>query len=95
MQTLLRAALVNSRVVRPELTILEREISEKKLNDPASDLQVLIITYDLGPLGLYLHEACNCIILTAPGINWTQEARAAGRCLWVGFMEKLSEEARH
>lgn len=72
METVLRAALVNARAIHSKPSIPEREVLKKKSNDPASDLQVLIITYDLGWLGLNLHEACNCVILTAPGINWSQ-----------------------
>jgi superfamily II DNA or RNA helicase len=46
-------------------------------------LKVLITTYDVGSVGLDLHKACNCVILTAPGRSWSQEAQAAGRALRV------------
>jgi SNF2 family DNA or RNA helicase len=53
-------------------------------------LKVMIITYDIGPVGLNLHKACDFVILCAPGRNWSQEAQAFGRCLPVCSLIKGS-----
>ncbi|KAJ5487133.1 hypothetical protein N7530_001433 [Penicillium desertorum] len=59
----------------------ERRSLVENFNDPKSNLKVMIITYNIGSVGLNLHEACDFVILSAPGRNWSQEAQAFGRCL--------------
>ena len=58
----------------------ERKLLVDEFNDPKSNLSVMIITYDIGSVGLNLHKACN---MAVPGNSWSQEAQAYGRCLRV------------
>lgn len=89
-EKVLRAALVDAKTLHSSLDQHERDVLVKQFNDPKSDLKVLITTYDVGSVGLNLHKACNCVILTAPGRSWSQEAQAAGRALRVCQMSFLS-----
>ncbi|KAJ6137705.1 Helicase C-terminal [Penicillium samsonianum] len=41
------------------------------------------MTYDVGSVGLNLYEACDRVILSAPGKSGNHEAQAEGRCLRV------------
>lgn len=79
----LRALLVGVRTLHAGLSALERDALIQKFNDPESELKVMIMTYDVGSVGLNLHEACDRVILSAPGRSWNHEAQAAGRCLRV------------
>ncbi|KAJ5326908.1 Helicase C-terminal [Penicillium brevicompactum] len=67
----------------------ERKLLVDEFNDPKSNLSVMIITYDIGSVGLNLHKACNMAVPAAPGNSWSQEAQAYGRCLRVTSMFNL------
>jgi hypothetical protein len=77
------ALLVGIRTLHAGLATSERDALIHTFNDPGSDLNVMIMTYDVGSVGLNLHEACDRVILSAPGKSWNHEAQAAGRCLRV------------
>ncbi|KGO68052.1 Helicase, C-terminal [Penicillium expansum] len=79
----LRALLVGVRTLHAGLSTSDRDTLIHKFNDPESDLKVLIMTYDVGSVGLNLHQACGRVILSAPGKSWNHEAQAAGRCLRI------------
>ncbi|KAJ6177996.1 hypothetical protein N7519_008457 [Penicillium mononematosum] len=83
MGKVLRAALVDAKTLHSSLDQQERYLLVKHFNDPRSELKVLIMTYDVGSVGLNLHKACNCVILTAPSRSWSQEAQATGRALRI------------
>ncbi|OQE88653.1 hypothetical protein PENNAL_c0016G02803 [Penicillium nalgiovense] len=50
-------------------------------NDAKSDLQVLVMTYDVGTVGLNLYMACDRVTLSSSGRSWEQESQVIGRCL--------------
>lgn len=82
-EVVLNTALVSTRTMHAGLNNLERECLVDEFNNPESPLKVLVITYDIGLVGLNLHTACNLVVLSAPGKSWSQEAQAFGRCLRV------------
>lgn len=66
-ETVLRTLLIGVRSFHSALNAQERDTLVESFNDPKSDLRVLIMTYDVGTVGLNLHVACDRIILSSPG----------------------------
>ncbi|KAJ6162488.1 SNF2-like protein [Penicillium canescens] len=82
-EVVLRSLLVGVRGFHSHLSAVERDKLIAMFNDPKSDLRVLVMTYDVGTVGLNLHVACDRVILLSPGRSWGQESQAIGRCLRV------------
>ncbi|KAJ6176868.1 Helicase C-terminal [Penicillium canescens] len=82
-ETVLRTLLIGVRSFHSALNAQERDTLVESFNDPKSDLRVLVMTYDVGTVGLNLHVACDRIVLSSPGKSWGQESQAIGRCLRV------------
>jgi hypothetical protein len=85
LETFLREMLIDARVFHSSLDNSERAKLVKEFNDPESSIQCLIMTYDVGAIGLNLHESCNRVVITSIGINRAQESQLAGRVLRVSY----------
>lgn len=82
-EMVLRDALIDARVLYSKMTHTERSKLVQEFNDPKSTFKVMIMTYDVGGVGLNLHHACNRVVLASLGRSRAQEAQLAGRCLRV------------
>lgn len=85
LEVFLREMLIDARVFHSSLDNSERAKLVKEFNDPESSTQCLIMTYDVGPIGLNLHESCNKVVITSIGINRAQKPQLAGRVLRVSY----------
>ncbi|KAJ5619498.1 hypothetical protein N7510_003482 [Penicillium lagena] len=83
LEAFLREMLIDARVFHSRLDNSDRAKLVKEFNDPESSIQCLIMTYDVGAIGLNLHEACNRVVITSIGINRAQESQLAGRILRI------------
>ncbi|KAJ5833227.1 hypothetical protein N7474_001538 [Penicillium riverlandense] len=79
LEAFLREMLIDARVFHSGLDNSERAKLVKEFNDPESSIQCLIMTYNVGAIGLNLHEACKRVVITSIGINRAQESQLAGR----------------
>jgi len=85
MMLVLRALLIDARVLHAGLSNKAKADLVDLFNDPASTLKVLIIQYDVGGYGLNCWIACNRVFLASLGRSQGQEFQTAGRCLRVSL----------
>ncbi|OQE93034.1 hypothetical protein PENNAL_c0006G04773 [Penicillium nalgiovense] len=69
-EKVLSAALVDAKTLHSSLDQQQRDLLVKRFNDPRGELKILM-TYDVGSVGLNLHKARNCVVLTTPGRSWS------------------------
>lgn len=79
----LREGLIDARVMHAGLSNKAKTELQDLFNDPNSTLKVLIMMYDVGAIGLNLHEACNKVVLLSIPRNRGQEEQTGGRALRV------------
>jgi hypothetical protein len=80
---LLRAVLVDARVMHAGLSNKAKSELVDLFNDPESTFKVLIMMFDVGATGLNLHKACNRVLITSVARSYAQESQVAGRALRV------------
>jgi hypothetical protein len=90
LQCLLRAALIDARVMHAGLSNKAKGELVDLFNDPQSSLQVIIMMYDVGAVGLNLHKACNRVLILSVPRNYSQEEQLAGRALRVSHTYQAS-----
>lgn len=93
-EVVLNLALIGTRTMHAKLKDTGRKALVDEFNNPTSQLKVLIITYDIGSVGLNLHQACNLVVLSAPGKSWSAEAQAFGRCMRVCSLSRSTSRLR-
>lgn len=83
LEIVFKACLIGAAAFHSGLSHEERASMVKTFNDPNSTLKILIMTYDVGAVGLNLHHACNRVIILDPGASRAAESQLAGRALQV------------
>jgi hypothetical protein len=85
----LQLLLIDALVFHSQLTNQERaewsgsSMTQKKRGK--NTLKVLIMTYEVGAVGLNLHEACDRVATTSIGRSRPQESQQAGRVCRVSI----------
>jgi hypothetical protein len=81
----LRSLLIDARVFHSQLSNQQRAEMVRVFNDPQSTLKLLIMTYEVGAVGLNLHESCDQAVISSIARSRPQESQLAGRVCWVSF----------
>lgn len=79
LQCVLRAALIDARIMHAGMSNRAKAELVNLFNDPNSTVQVVIMTFDVGAVGLNLHGACNRALITTPARSIAQEDQFLGR----------------
>lgn len=82
-ETALRFAHINATTMHAGLSQDQRQEVTKKFQNPASELEVMIIMYDVSAQGLNLHQACHVAFVGTAARNAALEAQAWGRVIRV------------
>jgi hypothetical protein len=90
LEVLLRAALIDGRVMHAGLSNRAKSELCDLFNKAESTLKVLIMMYDVGAVGLNLHVACDRVLALAIPRSEGQSAQVAGRANRVSNFQLLS-----
>ena len=91
LQIVLRCALIDARVMHAGLSNNAKAALVEEFNDQDSTFKVLIMMFDVGAVGLNLHQACNKVVITSVARAYAQEGQVAGRILRVSIAKSTFE----
>lgn len=91
-EIVLKYGLINAKVMHSDLTQKERTTLSNEFLDINSDLQVLVIMYDVSAQGLNLHSACHVAFVATAARNCALEVQGWGRILRVSEAEGLQTQ---